>query len=368
MTDASPIPVRYDPALERPEPDEAETADAIVATMRSISETTFRDYGHAVRSVHAKSHGLLRGTLTVMPDLSALLAQGAFSKPGAAYPAVMRFSTNPGDILDDAVSTPRGLAIKLIGVNGARLPDSENDTTQDFVLVNAPAFFTKSAKSFLRSLKLLAATTDKAEGLKKAFSTLAQTAEAAIEAVGGKSATLLSLGGQAETHILGETFYSQVPMLWGDHIAKVSIAPISPALKALKDAPLDLKGHPNGIRDALSALFRKEGAEWEFRVQFCTDLERMPIEDASKLWDEEESPFLPVARIRVEPQEGWSEERSAAIDKTYAFSPWHGLAAHRPLGSIMRVRKLAYEAGARFRAEHNDTAIVEPRTGNDVPI
>lgn len=36
----------------------------------------------------------------------------------------MRFSTNPGDMLDDKVSTPRGLAIKLIGVEGARLPGS----------------------------------------------------------------------------------------------------------------------------------------------------------------------------------------------------------------------------------------------------
>ena len=368
MPSASPIPVRYDPALERPEPDEADTAEAIVETMRSISETTFRDYGHAVRSVHAKSHGLLRGTLTVLPNASPILAQGAFARPGGTYPVVMRFSTNPGDILDDAVSTPRGLAIKLIGVGGARLPGSENDATQDFVLVNGPAFFTKSAKSFLRGLKLLAATTDKAEGLKKAFSALARTAEAAIEAVGSKSATLLSLGGQPETHILGETFYSQVPVLWGDHVAKVSVAPVSPALQALKNKPLDLKRHPNGIRDALTDFFRAKGGEWEFRVQFCTDPERMPIEDASKLWDEKESPFLPVARIQVELQEGWSEERSAAIDDGYAFSPWHGLAAHRPLGSIMRVRKLAYEAGAHFRAAHNNASIVEPRTGNDVPI
>jgi len=48
----------------------------------------------------------------------------------------MRFSTLPGDVLDDSVSTPRGLAMKVIGVEGERLEGSEGDVTQDFVLIN----------------------------------------------------------------------------------------------------------------------------------------------------------------------------------------------------------------------------------------
>ena len=39
--------------------------------LRSILETTSEDYGHAVRSVHAKSHGLLDGTLAIFDDLPA---------------------------------------------------------------------------------------------------------------------------------------------------------------------------------------------------------------------------------------------------------------------------------------------------------
>lgn len=52
--------VRYSPALEHPEPDEAESAESLVETMRGIIETTHRDTGHVLRSVHAKSHSLLR--------------------------------------------------------------------------------------------------------------------------------------------------------------------------------------------------------------------------------------------------------------------------------------------------------------------
>jgi hypothetical protein len=47
----------------------------------------------------------------------------------------------------------------------------------------------------------------------------------------------------------------------------------------------------------------------------------------------------------------------AAVDDGMSFSPWHGIAAHRPLGSIMRVRKMAYEMGRRFRAEKSGRSI-----------
>jgi len=42
--------------------------------------------------------------------------------------------------LDDSVSTPRGLARKVIGVEGERREGSEGDVTQDYVLINGPAF------------------------------------------------------------------------------------------------------------------------------------------------------------------------------------------------------------------------------------
>ncbi|HEX6016304.1 MAG TPA: hypothetical protein VFY87_31765 [Geminicoccaceae bacterium] len=126
-------PLRCDPSDERVAPDEAKIAAELTRTMRGIQETTHADYGHALRSVHAKSHGLLEGELRVLGGLPEALAQGLFAKP-ATYPAVLRISTNPGDILDDGVSVPRGLAVEVIGVEGERLPGSEGDATQDFVM------------------------------------------------------------------------------------------------------------------------------------------------------------------------------------------------------------------------------------------
>lgn len=353
-------PIPYSDDVEKPLEGESQIADDLVKALLSISRKTYADSHHGLRSVHAKSHALLTGELTIMPGLPPELAQGLFTNAGR-YPVVMRFSTTPGDILPDSVSTPRGLAIKIIGVSGERLPGSENDVTQDVVMVNGPAFQTSNAKAFLGNLKLLAATTDKAEVLKVAASAVLQGTEKVVEALGGKSGALRGLGGEPPNHPLGETYYTAVPLRYGDFMAKMSLVPVSEDLTELKGHRIAMKSK-TAIREAMVDHFSIYGGEWELRIQLCTDLETMPIEDAAKIWPEDETPYVTVARLTVEPQTAWSQERSAAIDDGMSFSPWHGLAAHRPLGSIMRLRKTAYEASAGFRAKRSGRAIVEPRT------
>jgi hypothetical protein len=351
-------PIRFDESLERIEDDEGDTSRELVKTLLQISDTTFEDSGEGLRSVHAKSHGLLRGELEVLP-LEHPYAQGLFAAP-RKLPVLIRLSTSPGDVLDDRISTPRGFAMKVIGAEGPRLRGSEGATTQDFLLVNGPAFLAPNAKKFLGSLKLLASTTDKIPRLKRAFSALLRGTERALEAVGGESGTLKGLGGHPETNILGETFFSEVPFLYGEHIAKWQVAPVSPELLALKNAHVDLADKPNGLRQAVVEHFAAHGGEWELRVQLCVDLEAMPIEDASVVWPETLSPFVPVARIRVPPQPAWNQVLSKEMDDGLAFSPWHGLAAHRPLGSINRARRLAYAGSANARSPRGRCPIHEP--------
>ena len=112
---------------------------------------------------------------------------------------------------------------------------------------------------------------------------------------------------------------------------------------------------PRGIlteTPAMLAFFAAHPmSEWDLRVQLNTDLEKMPIENASIAWPDDLSPHVPVATLRVPNQVAWSEARSAAVDDGMSFSPWHGLVAHQPLGVIMRVRRRAYEASAAHRAQ-----------------
>lgn len=367
MISESAVPVKYMAAYEYPEENEPAVDAEIVETMCKISETTFADERHALRSVHAKGHGLLVGRFQVAAGLPSWLAQGLFSRPDG-YDVVMRFSTTPGDILEDSISTPRGLAVKVIGVTGARVDGSEADVTQDFVLVNGPAFGSPTAKGFLKTLKLLAPMTDRLEAVKKVTSALGRGAEAVIEAAGGKSAALISLGGHPETNILGETFYSQAPVLYGPYMAKIAVVPVSPALTELTNVRLKNNGEPNMLRNVIVDFFLQQGATWDIRVQLCTNLETMPIEDASVPWPETESPYVTVGQISVLPQDAWHAETIDAIDERLAFNPWHALAAHRPLGAVMRARKSAYEMSAKFRAERNHVEISEPTSIQDLQL
>ena len=358
MSQASPL--RFDPSFETIPPDEAETQRGLTEVMLAIGRKTQADTGHAYRCVHAKAHGYLKARFEVLPGLPPALAQGLFAKP-AGYDAILRFSTTPGDILDDNISVPRGAALKVLGVPGARLTGSEGETTQNYVLGNSPSFQVATAGGFLRQLKPLAATTGRAESVKHVISILSRGAEAALEVIGQKSATLVTLAGQARTHLLGDSFYSQAALLHGDYFCKVALSPVSPELIALSQSPLDVAGRPNAIREEVREHFRAgPAAVWELRVQLATSIETMPVEDAGAMWPESESPYLPVARITAAPQDTWSDDLRALVEDRLAFNPWTGLAAHRPLGSIMRARHPAYAAARTYRAEGNGVAINEP--------
>ncbi|KQS77063.1 catalase [Rhizobium sp. Leaf384] len=350
----------YRPDVETIEKDEPETSRALAETLLSIAHTTWRNGGHAVRSVHAKSHGLLEGTLEILPDLPASLAQGMFAKPGR-HEAIVRLSTSPGDILHDSVSTPRGFSLKILDVEGERLPGGlEGSTSQDFLMVNGKQFNSPSAKAFLANLKGLALTTDRMERTKEVASKVFRAVEGALEAFGAESATLKSLGGHPETHILGESFFTQLPHRYGEHIAKFALVPVSENLKALKDQPIDANTDEDALRHAVRTVFASETAVWELQVQLCSDLESMPVEDASAIWDEAKSPFISVARLTVPPQDSWTADKQKRIDDGLSFRPWNGISAHQPLGSIMRMRREAYDKSAAFRSERNPVPVREP--------
>ena len=343
--------IRYTDAVEEIADDEAETIDGLIKAAKAISATTYKDEGHAIRSVHAKSHALLDGELTVLGGLPAELAQGLFAT-AATYKVALRLSTSPGDMLPDSVSTPRGLALKVFDVPGDQLSGATGDATQDFLMVDAPAFLAPEPKAFLGSLKPLVASTDKVEWLKVAFSTVLRGVEGTIEAVGGKSGKLIALGGHRASNPLGETYFTQVPIRYGDYIAKVRATPVG-ALAALKDAPVDVGERDDALRAAVGEHFKDTGGEWEVQVQLCRDLDKMPVEDAAVEWPEDASPFVTVARLTVAAQPSWSLDNVAAIDTGLAFSPWHGLVAHRPLGGIMRARKPVYTALQSERSERS---------------
>ena len=352
------MPVRYADDVETLRDDEAETVDGLNQAFDKILTTTAQDYGHAVRSVHAKAHAILQGVLKIDGDLPPELAQGMFARPGE-HQVYMRLSTNAGDILPDAIGLPRGLAMKVFDVEGERLPGAQGGA-QDFIMVNGPVFQTKNAHQFLGNLKTLAGTTNKAEGAKVVVSQVLQGVNKALTAVGIESSKVQSLGGAPNVDPLGETYYSVTPFRYGDYIAKFSLVPVSPDLRRFQDEKIKIDGRADAIRETVQREMRSTQGVWELRVQLCRDLEKQPVEDPTTEWKEAEAPFARVAIISVEPQDSWDRAGVQRVDEEMRFSIWTGLAAHRPLGNINRARKAPYEHSAAFRAEFNRCPIHEP--------
>jgi hypothetical protein len=196
--------LRYSAAVERVDPNENAVFEELSRTMQHITRTMASHYRHAYRPVHAKSHGVLVGTLNIHSDLAEHLAQGLFANPGS-YPVVLRFSTNPGDLLADSVSSPRGLAIKILNVPGEMVASHSGKTTQDIVCINAKAFGAPNAAGFLEQIKLLDKTLEYPESIKQAVSTVARSTNTILRAIGIHGGSLDNIG-HPYTHILGETF------------------------------------------------------------------------------------------------------------------------------------------------------------------
>ena len=98
-------PIPFVPRFESLEDDEAQTSFDLQTTMRSISTKTYEGSGRALRSVHAKTHGLLVGELTVETGLPDAYAQGLFAQPGT-YPVVMRLRAAPQKAHGDDLACP----------------------------------------------------------------------------------------------------------------------------------------------------------------------------------------------------------------------------------------------------------------------
>jgi hypothetical protein len=357
--------VVYSEDVEQRQPDEDEQIDEIVEALRRSNEEAYNKYKHGVRDAHAKSHGVLRGELTVYPDLEPHLCQGLFGT-AASYPVIARFSSAFGAIRSDQIHFARGMAIKVIGVHGPKALPGDDGVTQDFLLVNNPTIAFGDVRAYHDSMRLAAIQAKAPDVALQATGALARTVARILKAIHVAPPTPIELLGGPNNHILGETFHSMGALRYGDYIAKLSVAPLSESVYALTGRHVEGRCGNDALRDMVVDFFASNSAEYELRAQLCTDLVTMPVEDASVLWPDTSS-HQRIAKITFPPQDAYSAARRAYADDVLSFNPWHTLTEHRPLGSIMRVRIKAYEASSAFRHKVNNAPRVEPRDIAELP-
>ncbi|WP_419826365.1 catalase family protein [Sphingomonas sp.] len=356
--------LRYSPDIEQLADDEQQTIDGIIQGMTQQSEKVEAREHHAVRASHAKSTALVTGTLTIADDLPTELAQGLFATP-RTHPVAVRFAQGPGETLGDRVSTHRGMAIKVFDVPGEKLPGHDTDL-QDFVLATGPTFPSGTAAGFLRDGTVIGKSAGMPELVKSAVSSTARNLNRLLHAVGTESA-MADFFGHPYAHPLAEPYFSQAPIRWGVHVAKLAAFPATPAQADLRNWRLDPHADEDGFRHAAVTFLAENEVAFDIRAQLWTDAVTQPIEDASIEWKESESPYRTVGRISFPAQHAYSAARQHFFDEQMTFRPAHSLAEHRPLGSVMRARLQVYRVLSEFRHRENGIAAVDPARIDDVP-
>ncbi|KAK0331055.1 hypothetical protein LTR94_030426, partial [Friedmanniomyces endolithicus] len=222
----------------------------------------------------------------------------------------------------------------------------------DFLLVNIPTLSFGTIGKYRQLISLLEKNAQNPAFLQRAMAGVARGVEAAVEAVGVEPGATLRGLARDNNHLLGETYHSMAAIRFGDHIAKISAAPFSDNVRALTGKDVGAVEDAT-MRDLVVEHFRDQSAEYQLRAQLCTDLDRMPVEDAAVRWDEKVSPHRPIATLRFAAQDAYAPARQVYGDDVLSFNPWNGVEAHRPLGQIMRIRRAAYEHSTSYRHRMN---------------
>lgn len=198
-----------------------------------------------------------------------------------------------------------------------------------------------------------------------AVSLLLRGIKRVITPFGGELPWKVAIFAEPNTHTLGQTFYTAAPLQYGKYVAKLCVAPLSPNVVALKDVTVgkSASAHTEAVVDFL----KSNSVDYELCAQLCKDKDKMPIEDASVLWSEEESPYVRVAKITYPAQDAYTKARMDYGDDVLEFNSWRAIDAHRPLGSINRLKLDVYRASSKFRHEKNGVARAEPSVATDIP-
>ena len=298
------------------------------------------------RDAHAKPHGCVTAVFDVHANLDPRYRHGVFAEPGGRYQAWVRFSN--GTQSDDSQRDAHGMAIKLMNVPGPKLLSPKDDPeqgTQDFVMVNYHTFFLRTVAEYEeffdyqlhdRPIAYFFAGWPLSWKLHPFY----HGARMLFRRVASPLAT---------------DYYSMSAYRLGPHNVKFSAQPC-----VMPDTPMPRPLTPNYLREALVRDLHGEDACFHFLVQRQDPTKNMPIEDPTIQWDERDSPYVAIATLTVPRQEFNTDVQNRFCERL-SFTPWHALAAHRPVGALNRVRQAVYREVSRRRHARNGAPLGEPR-------
>lgn len=338
--------IQIDESLgEKADPNEE---NAIKEIENEILGTLKKQYqsGTVKRDVHTKHHGCVKATFKVNSNLSNDYKYGIFSE-GKEYKSWIRFSNGNGDANNpDTKGDVRGMAIKLMGVNGKKLLESEiNEQTQDFLMMNSNRFFIKDLSDYVAFNK---AVSKGGLGIAWFLATHPKTGY-----------IVAGIFNKKTDNPLNTEFFSATPYKLGNNSIKFKVQPCS-------SQPLNMPSDPSKdyLREAMIKKLNSSDACFDFMVQMRKgSFDKMSVEDSTIVWNEKDSPYVSVAKITI-PKQTFDSKEQMDFCENLSFTPWHSLPEHKPLGSANRTRKAVYETISKYRHEQNGIVRKEPTSWN----
>jgi hypothetical protein len=325
--------------------------DMIKLTINMMEES---QEGCPLRVQHAKAAACLTASFEIAPDIPADLQHGVFSQAGKVFEALVRFSTAQGTIEPDTDPTARGLAIKLLAVEGARAMDNDSDQSQDFLFVDHPVFPFPNPKEYLDVIKY--------KNVPLVGDLLALRHLLIFDC--DQLKIVQEIRKKIVPDPLSITYWSGSPYWLGNAAGTSGQAVKYSVVPSVRPAPGTAPADPKKklpddyLRKAIAEQIAQGEVLFDFKVQRQGDPAQMPIEDTSALWDEQQSVPVKMATLRINKQVVSSKSNSTELEQrceASSFNPWHALKEHRPLGGINRLRKAVYEASFSERTRRKKT-------------
>lgn len=287
----------------------------------------------AMRPVFLKPHGVAQGYFEMVPNLPSDLKVGVFALD--KLEAWVRFSSDTTPSSSD-LKTTCGMGIKLFGVKGEKLLGDGD--TQDFILQNYDIFFVDNAKEM--------ADFTSAGVIDKDYD--------AYLAKHPKTKRILDEMAQVVGSTLTINYWSVLPYAFGEkRYVKYKLEPIDqPEATPFND--------PNYLAIDLESRLRQRSASFRFMVQFRTNPETMPLDEATVRWEESESEPIHIATLHL-PQQDICANGQPEYGENLSYNPWHCLKEHEPQGSISDARKVVYQASVEKRHDANGIPTQEPQ-------
>jgi hypothetical protein len=292
----------------------------------------------AHRIIHGKEHGCVEATFKVKENIPKDLQYGIFSKLGTSFQSWIRFSNGSGRPQHDGMPDARGLAIKLVNL------ENEEVQSQDFLLQSSPIFFVSNVKEYIKFMKFNAHPGPAGIGELLSSSNLSNPKEQS-----NLKALLLDSAALIESPLRAK-YYSALPQALGPYAMKLHAR----ACNSKGAGPKNNLLSSNFLGEALKKELAAKPGCMELLVQVQNDAVKMPIEDAMVKWDEQISPFIPVATITIPNQNFQTKERKTFCENI-SFNPWNTISDHQPLGGLNRVRRVVYEESSKLRHHLNNT-------------